>query len=91
MLHRPRFFPRPVSRPWSAHLCMASVADPDQFPRQILSKDTLSERVWGYDDSSEYNNLEVYVSFLRKKLGFIGSTIRIRVTRGMGYSLEEGK
>ena len=60
-------------------------------PRQILSKDTLSERVWGYDDSSEYNNLEVYVSFLRKKLGFIGSTIRIRVTRGMGYSLEEGK
>ena len=58
-------------------------------PRQILSKDTIAERVWGYDDDSEYNNLEVYVSFLRKKMGFIGSRLKIKATRGMGYSLED--
>ena len=59
-------------------------------PHQILSRDTIAERVWGYDDTSEYNNLEVYVSFLRKKLQFVGSTVKIKATRGMGYSLEEG-
>ena len=58
-------------------------------PRQILSRDTLAEHVWGYDDTSEYNNLEVYVSFLRKKLMFVGSEVKIKATRGMGYSLEE--
>ena len=58
-------------------------------PHQILPRDTIVERVWGYDDSSEYNNLEVYVSFLRKKLAFVGSTLKIKATRGMGYSLEE--
>lgn len=57
---------------------------------QILPKETLIERVWGYDSDAEYNNLEVYVSFLRKKLGFIGAGVKIKATRGLGYSLEEG-
>ena len=58
-------------------------------PGQILPKETLIERVWGYESDAEYNNLEVYVSFLRKKLAFIGATTKIRATRGLGYSLEQ--
>ena len=58
-------------------------------PKQILPKDTITERVWGYDSEAEYNSLEVYVSFVRKKLAFIGSTLRIRAVRGVGYTLEE--
>ena len=58
-------------------------------PARILSRETLQDRVWGLESDAEYNNLEVYVSFLRKKLGFIGSRMKIRATRGVGYSLEE--
>ena len=58
-------------------------------PAQILTRETIQTRVWGLESDAEYNNLEVYVSFLRKKLGFIGSRIRIKATRGVGYSLEE--
>ena len=56
---------------------------------QILPKETIQERVWGLESDAEYNNLEVYVSFLRKKLGFIGSRMKIKATRGLGYALEE--
>lgn len=59
-------------------------------PRQILNKDTLFERVWGYETEADTSNLEVYLSFLRKKMTFVGSTVKIKATRGMGYSLEEG-
>ena len=58
-------------------------------PRQILPRETLFDRVWGYDSEAEYGNLEVYLSFLRKKLTFVGSKVKIRATRGIGYSLEE--
>ena len=60
-------------------------------PARILPKETIQDRVWGLESDAEYNNLEVYVSFLRKKLGFIGSRVKIRATRGVGYSLEEEK
>ena len=59
-------------------------------PGQILPKETLIERVWGYDSDAEYNNLEVYVSFLRKKLAFVGAKAKLKATRGLGYSLEAG-
>ena len=58
-------------------------------PRRILPRETLFDRVWGYDSEAEYGNLEVYLSFLRKKLTFVGSKVKIRATRGIGYSLEE--
>ena len=58
-------------------------------PAQILLKETMQDRVWGLESDAEYNNLEVYVSFLRKKLAFIGSRMKIKATRGVGYSLEE--
>ena len=57
--------------------------------KQIVTKEQLIERVWGYNDESEYNNVEVYISFVRKKLTFVGSTVKIKAVRGMGYSLEE--
>lgn len=55
----------------------------------IVSKDILAEKVWGPDDATEYNNVEVYISFLRKKLSLLGSRLQIRATRNIGYSLEE--
>jgi len=58
-------------------------------PARILTKETIQERVWSLESDAEYNNLEVYVSFLRKKLSFIGSRVKIKATRGVGYSLEE--
>ena len=60
-------------------------------PARILPRETIQERVWGFESDAEYNNLEVYVSFLRKKLAFIGSRVKIRATRGVGYSLEDEK
>ena len=58
-------------------------------PKQIMTREILQDRVWGLESDAEYNNLEVYISFLRKKLSFIGSHVKILVTRGVGYSLEE--
>lgn len=58
-------------------------------PRQILPKETLITRVWGYDSEVEYNNLEVYLSFVRKKLAFVGSCVKIKAVRGLGYTLED--
>lgn len=58
---------------------------------QILPKDMLIMKVWGFDEETEYNNLEVYVSFLRKKLRFLKASVEIKTTKGVGYSLEEVK
>ncbi|MBQ9300758.1 MAG: response regulator transcription factor [Clostridia bacterium] len=57
---------------------------------QTLPKDTIFDRVWGYESEADISAVEVYVSFLRKKLTFIGSNIKIRAARGIGYLLEEG-
>ena len=54
----------------------------------ILSKEVLIQKVWGLEHEAEYNNLEVYISFVRKKLSFIQSNVGIRAVRGMGYVLE---
>ena len=54
---------------------------------RIADKEGLLTKVWGYDSEAEYNNLEVYVSFLRKKLSHIHSPIAIRTVRGVGYIL----
>lgn len=54
----------------------------------ILTKDMLINKIWGPDDASEYNNVEVYISFLRKKIRFVKSDVQIITTKGVGYSLE---
>lgn len=55
----------------------------------ILSHDTIATKVWGFDDEADYNNIAVYVSFLRKKLKFIGAKAAIVTKKEVGYSLEE--
>lgn len=54
----------------------------------VLSKEQLIEKVWGYDTEAEDNNVEVYISFLRKKLKHLHSSCVITTIRGMGYVLE---
>ncbi len=56
-------------------------------PSQILSKEQITERIWGYESEAEYNHEEVYISFLRKKLKFIDSDVAIDTVRGAGYRL----
>ncbi|MDF2510803.1 MAG: two component transcriptional regulator [Herbinix sp.] len=55
---------------------------------QKVPKEQLIEKVWGFDSDCEYNNIEVYISFLRKKLKAIEADITINNTRGLGYYLE---
>lgn len=56
-------------------------------PGQVIPKETLIERVWGIESSAEDNNVEAYVSFLRKKLRFLGSAVKIETLRRAGYRL----
>lgn len=58
-------------------------------PHQLLPKETILERVWGFDNEAENNNLSVYLTFLRRKLAFVGAHVEIRASRGLGYMLEE--
>ena len=56
---------------------------------QITDREQLANKIWGYDSDSEYNNVEVYVSFLRRKLKLIKSNVKIKAVRGIGYKLED--
>ncbi len=58
-------------------------------PNKVMSKEMMIEKIWGYDSDAEYNNVEVYISFLRKKLRHIHSSVLIKTVRGVGYRLEE--
>ena len=53
-----------------------------------ISKETLLQKVWGYDSNAVENHVEVYVGFLRKKLTAIGSDVKIEAVRRLGYHLE---
>lgn len=55
---------------------------------QILERDNLITRIWGFDEETDYNNLDVYISFLRKKLKYVDAEARIVTKKGVGYSLE---
>ena len=55
---------------------------------QIISKDQIYTKIWGIDNEIESNNLEAYLSFIRKKLKLIGCNVLIKVNRGLGYKLE---
>ena len=54
----------------------------------IVSKETLINKVWGYESDAEDNNVEVYISFLRKKLAFLKAPVQIATLRKFGYRLE---
>ena len=59
-------------------------------PRAITPKEELIIRVWGADSDAEDNNVEAYISFLRKKFFYLGSQTAISAVRKVGYRLEAG-
>jgi len=61
-----------------------------QHPRQVLTRDLIYERVWGYDFGGESKVIEVYVRYLREKLEANGEPRLIHTIRGAGYVLKEG-
>lgn len=54
---------------------------------QILTREQLAVKIWGYESDAEYNNVEVYMSFARKKLNFVKARTEIKAVRGVGYEL----
>ena len=57
-------------------------------PRSVVPKEDIIARVWGLESDAEDNNVEVYISFLRKKLDYLRSRVKIRTIRMVGYCLE---
>lgn len=55
---------------------------------RTLPKETLISRVWGIESDAGDNNVEAYISFLRKKLKYVGSLVKIVTQRKVGYRLE---
>ncbi|MBS7263441.1 MAG: response regulator transcription factor [Eubacteriales bacterium] len=60
-------------------------------PTMTVMTDTLIVRVWGVESDATDNNVEVYISFIRKKLRFLGSRVSIRKIQKIGYRLEEAE
>lgn len=59
-------------------------------PKSIVPKEELITKVWGTESGAEDNNVEAYVSFLRKKFFYLGSAAGVGTVRKVGYRLEEG-
>ena len=57
-------------------------------PRAVIPKEDIISKVWGLESEAEDNNVEVYISFLRKKLAYLGSRVSIGTVRKVGYHLE---
>lgn len=57
-------------------------------PNQVLSKEQIFVKIWGYDTDCDINTLEAYVSFIRKKIKLINSNIKLKAIRNLGYILE---
>lgn len=54
---------------------------------QVLTREQLVMKIWGFESEAEYNNVEVYMSFTRKKLAFVEAKTEIKAVRGIGYEL----
>ena len=59
-----------------------------QRPKLVVSKDDLITKLWGFDSDIDYNNIEVYISFLRKKLAYVESNVKITTIIRVGYRFE---
>lgn len=55
---------------------------------QVVDRENLANKIWGYDSEAEYNNVEVYITFIRRKLKILNSNVKIKAVRGIGYKLE---
>ena len=60
-----------------------------QNPKCLISTEQFMEHIWGYDTDTEISVVWVYISYLRKKLRSLSSTVNIKAVRGVGYTLEE--
>lgn len=58
-------------------------------PSHVISKDVIISKIWGLDSDITENNVEAYMSFLRKKLFFVGSRVTVMTKRLLGYYLEK--
>ena len=58
-------------------------------PRQVLTREQLTERVWGYENATASNSLEVFVGYLRRKTEAEGEPRIVQTVRGVGYALRE--
>ncbi len=56
---------------------------------QVVTKEQILVKVWGYDSQAEDNNVEVYISFLRRKLTHLHSAVKIKTLRMLGYCLTQ--
>lgn len=56
---------------------------------QVITKEQILDRIWGFEMDADFNNVEIYVHYLRKKLDCAAANIRIATIRGIGYCLEE--
>ena len=54
---------------------------------KTIEKEKLIEKIWGYDSEAEYNTIEVYITFLRRKIAALNSSAEIKSVRGIGYNL----
>ena len=61
-----------------------------QHPGQVLPREMLHRKVWGVDKNSAYNNIEVYLTLVRRKLRAVGSRAEIHAERGIGYYMQAG-
>ncbi|MCR5754312.1 MAG: response regulator transcription factor [Acetatifactor sp.] len=57
----------------------------------VLSREQITEKIWGFDSEAEYNNVDVYISFVRKKIKFVGANVTIMSVRNVGYALNGEK
>ena len=60
-----------------------------RHPKQVLNREVIFERVWGYDFGGESNVLDVYIRYLREKIETKGESRLISTIRGVGYALRE--
>lgn len=54
---------------------------------KVLTREQLAAKIWGFESEAEYNNVEVYMSFTRRKLSFVEAKTEIKAVRGIGYEL----
>ena len=57
-------------------------------PGNLVPTERFMEKIWGYDSESELNVVWAYISYLRKKLSTVGSSVQIKAVRNLGYLLE---
>ena len=57
-------------------------------PNIVVTKDHIFDKIWGFDSDLMSNSIEVYISFLRKKIAFLGANVKLTTVRGAGYKLE---